>query len=357
MEAALPLVQPLAVSSATRKKLGRAGFTELRRALAERVGSPEPKLPRLARVDGRTILTLAALTAAVWVLLPQIGQSGDLWEQLPKADRTMLALAALASMITYVGATLALKGAVANDLPTLRTFEVQLASSFTNRVTPAKVGGVALNARWLVREGETSPSAVAAIGVNSVAGLIVHVVMTLFVIVWAGKVGLGDMELPSPRTIGLGLALIAAVIAITYAIRPLRELLNHRVRPRARQSLDAIREAAKQPNRLAMLFGGSALVSICYIAALALSLRAVGASVPISTVALVYLAGSALASAAPTPGGLGATEAVFAAALIATGVPKSEAVPAVLLYRFATFWLPILPGWTAFTLLQRADRI
>ena len=357
LEAALPMVQPLAVSAATRAALGRPAFAELRSELALRVGSPEPKLPRLARIDRRTILTLAAVTAAVWILLPQISQSGDLWDQLPRANRSLLALAALASMATYLGATLSLKGSVANDLPSLRTFQVQLASSFTNRVTPGKVGGVALNARWLVREGETSPSAVAAVSVNTIAGLIVHVAMTLFVIVWAGKVGLGDLHLPSARAIGLGLLLVAAVIGVTFALRPLRELVNHRVRPRARQSVEAIGEVASQPNRLAMLFGGSALVSVCYIAALALSLAAVGASVPISTVALVYLTGSALASAAPTPGGLGATEAVFAAALIATGVARDEAIPAVLLYRFATFWLPILPGWIAFTLLQRADRL
>ncbi|MGN6694890.1 MAG: flippase-like domain-containing protein [Aquihabitans sp.] len=357
MEAALPLVQPLAVSAATRKRLGRSGFTHLRTTLADRLDSPEPRLPRLGRVDVRSILSLAALTAAVWALLPQIGQSGDLWDQLPEANRTLLALAALASMFTYVGATLSLKGAVANDLPTIGAFRVQLASSFTNRVTPAKVGGVALNARWLVRQGETSPTAVAAISVNSLAGLFVHVVMTVFVVIWAGKVGLGDLNLPSARSIGLGLLLIAATVALTFAIPPLRSLVNYRIRPRVKQSTEAIRETARQPSRLVMLFGGSAIVSLCYIAALALSLAAVGASVPLSTVALVYLAGSALASAAPTPGGLGATEAVFAAALITTGVPRSEAIPAVLLYRFATFWLPILPGWISFMMMQRADEL
>ena len=32
-------------------------------------------------------------------------------------------------------------------------------------------------------------------------------------------------------------------------------------------------------------------------------------------------------------------------------------MPAVFLFRLATFWLPILPGWLAFTWLQRTDRI
>jgi undecaprenyl-diphosphatase len=32
-------------------------------------------------------------------------------------------------------------------------------------------------------------------------------------------------------------------------------------------------------------------------------------------------------------------------------------VPAVFLFRFATFWLPILPGWLSFMWLQRREYI
>lgn len=49
--------------------------------------------------------------------------------------------------------------------------------------------------------------------------------------------------------------------------------------------------------------------------------------------------------------------AALIAGLTATGVPNELAVPAVLVYRVATFWLPVLPGWLAFTLLTRRDVI
>jgi uncharacterized membrane protein YbhN (UPF0104 family) len=62
---------------------------------------------------------------------------------------------------------------------------------------------------------------------------------------------------------------------------------------------------------------------------------------------------ASMASAAPTPGGVGAVEAALITGLTATGVPDELAVPAVLVYRVATFWLPVLPGWLAFTLLTR----
>ena len=41
------------------------------------------------------------------------------------------------------------------------------------------------------------------------------------------------------------------------------------------------------------------------------------------------------------------------AGLVAASVDQSTALGAVLLFRLATFWLPIIPGWIAFVLLQR----
>jgi uncharacterized membrane protein YbhN (UPF0104 family) len=65
--------------------------------------------------------------------------------------------------------------------------------------------------------------------------------------------------------------------------------------------------------------------------------------------AVTYLASAA---ASPTPGGLGAIEAALVAGLTGIGVPPGPAVSAVLTYRLATYWLPVLPGWAALRLLQ-----
>lgn len=354
---ALPLVQPLATTSATRAALGRDGFAELRRLLADRLQASEPDLPRLGRLDRRTLLSVLALGVATWTLLPQLAKSGEVWDQVPKADLLLLLAAAGCSLLTYVGAAASLKGSVPRELPLGRTVLSQLASSFANRVTPAKVGGIALNVRWMVKEGVEAPVAAAGVSVNAFVGFVIHVLSTLFVVLWVGQAGLGDLDPPSGRTIAAGVALVAGVLVLTYLIPPLRRTIRHRVWPRTRQSLTSIAEVARDRRRIVLLFGGSALVTTSYIGALALSLAAMDATIPIATVALVYLAGSALASAAPTPGGLGATEATFAAALTAVGVGDVDAVSAVLLYRLVTFWLPILPGWLAYTALRRAERL
>jgi glycosyltransferase 2 family protein len=46
---------------------------------------------------------------------------------------------------------------------------------------------------------------------------------------------------------------------------------------------------------------------------------------------------------------------VLAAGLTAIGIPAHEAIPAVLVFRLATFWLPIPVGWVAYVVLQRRN--
>jgi undecaprenyl-diphosphatase len=109
--------------------------------------------------------------------------------------------------------------------------------------------------------------------------------------------------------------------------------------------------------RLALLFGGSALVTLAYIGGLVASVEAFGATAGIVQIGAVYLGASLVAAAAPTPGGLGAIEALLAAGLTGIGIPSGPAVSAVLLYRLATYWLPVPPGWLSWRLLQRMDYI
>ena len=111
------------------------------------------------------------------------------------------------------------------------------------------------------------------------------------------------------------------------------------------------------PRRVVELWLGSLGVTTFYIASFACSLAAFSAHVPLSHVAFVYLAGTAVAAAAPTPGGLGAVEAALVVGLTATGVAAAPAIAGVLTFRLATFWLPILPGSVAFRTLRHRQEL
>lgn len=100
------------------------------------------------------------------------------------------------------------------------------------------------------------------------------------------------------------------------------------------------------------------MLTVSFILCLDASVRAFGGSASFAAIAVVFLAGNAIGSAAPVPGGIGAIEAALIAGLTTTGkLPIETATAAVLLFRFLTFWLPVLPGWMAFTYLQRKQAI
>jgi undecaprenyl-diphosphatase len=99
------------------------------------------------------------------------------------------------------------------------------------------------------------------------------------------------------------------------------------------------------------------LVPVSYSLCLYFSVEAFGGGLSVAQVAVVFLTIGTIASAAPTPGGVGAVEAALIGGLTAIGIDPQQALASVFFYRLATFWIPVLPGWGAFTLLQRSEAI
>ena len=234
------------------------------------------------------------------------------------------------------------------------TLLAQVAASFASNLAPAGVGGMALNVRYLQKSGVDAPVAASSVGLNSVAGVTVHLVLMLVFFAWAGKSGLGSISLPSWSFVAIGVGVVAACVATAIAIPFTRNLLVTKLVPVLRSALNGLAAVIRSPGKIALLFGGSAVVTMSYVLAVYFSTVAFGGGLDLAQVGAAYLVGAAVASAAPTPGGLGALEAAVIAGLVSAGMASTAAVPAVFLFRIATYWLPILPGWFAFNHLRRA---
>jgi glycosyltransferase 2 family protein len=356
---AVPLLQPLALSASTRRAI-KAQDAVLKRtrqaAIAASGDQADANLAQLQRVRPRTLLTIAALAGAFYYLLPQIAQVSSSWHAILSANWAWLPAIILLSALTYVASAMALIGGVPGHAPFWPTVLAQFASSFINRVSPANVGGMALNARFLQKAGSDAPASVAAVGVNSLAGAIMHLVLLVVFFVLAGHDLTKAFKLPSGSKILLILAVILAVVGIVLATRPGRRWARKQLLPGLRSAVNSLRRTAASPVKMGLLFGGSALITLAYIAALAASIEAFTSTGPsLIVIGAVYLAAAALAAAAPTPGGLGAIEAALIAGLQGVGMHAGPAVSAVLLYRLATYWLPILPGWLSWRFLQRRE--
>ncbi len=357
LASSMPYLQPLGLSAATRKRASKSMLRELRSGVAAATGHEEAPLERLVRVRPRTLLMITALVGAFYVLLPQLANVGDSFEALGSANWAWLLAAAALSMVTYVAAAVGMIGCVPDPLPFGPTLQAQMASSFVNRVTPANVGGMALNVRYLQKAGLEPAQGVTGVALNSVVGAVVHVVLLVIFFAWAGRSSSGAFKIPADSKVLVIIAVVLALAGIVVATRRGRRLVKRHVVGFVKQSIRSLAILARSPAKLAALFGGSAAVTLAYIAALAASLAAFHADVSFAEIGAVYLGASLIAAAAPTPGGLGALEAAVVAGLTGVGVESGVAVAAVLAYRLVTYWLPIVPGWLAFRRLDRRGLI
>jgi undecaprenyl-diphosphatase len=354
---AVPLLQPLALSASTRRAAARQDklVARTRAAAATASGRAANELAPIRRVRARTLLMIALAAGAFYFILPQLAQVGSSWRAFQSAHWVWVPPIVVMSLLTYVAGAIGIIGTVPQKVPFGPTLNVQFASSFVNRVSPANVGGMAANARFLQKCGVEPGPAVAAIGLNSAVGGIVHIVLIVVFFVWSGS-GLGKaFALPSGSKILLILAVVAAAGGILFLTRWGRKTVFRPLVKGIRSAGTNFAQVARSPKKVAMLFGGSAGVTLAYIGALVAAVTAFSGGVPVAKVGAVYLAASALAAATPTPGGLGAIEAALVAGLTGVGMESGPAVSAVLTYRLATYWLPILPGWLAWVYLQRKE--
>jgi len=348
----VPLLQPVALARSTRKALRRRRdvLPALRTALLAAVPGGEVAPVRLERIRLRTLLTLVASVAAAYLLAGEL-ERASLSQVLHQANLDWAFAALALSAVTYVAATISLSGFVGERLDFFRTLLAQVAGSFVTLVTPAAVGGAALNIRYLVRRKIPAPVAVASVGVAQVLAFILHIML---IAVFAAIAGTGPGEpLKPPRWAYFVLAgLVLAALAV-LAVPASRRLVRARVSPTFTRVWPRLLEILQRPRKLAEGIGGALLLSFAYIFCLAACVAAFHRSVPIASIAVVYLTGSALGSLIPTPGGLGAVEAALTAGLTAAGLPGAVAVSSVLLFRLLTFWLPVPFGWAALSYLER----
>ncbi|HUZ19883.1 MAG TPA: lysylphosphatidylglycerol synthase transmembrane domain-containing protein [Acidimicrobiales bacterium] len=350
-EAVAAILQPVALAtwgwSAMRAARGCLG--EVRREL---VGPDDSAPPlRLERFRWRTVLTAVAVTLAAYVLVGQLSKV-NLAGALRRMEPWWFVVAVLGSAITYLGAALNLAAFVPKRLSIVRGFFVQLSSAFVGIAMPPTVGHVAVNGRYLRRQGVGEGAVAAAVAVSQIVNVVTTLALLLVVGLLTGS-GVSRFKVAPSGDLLIGIGCIVVVVAALLAVPLTRRALAVHVWPHVRDVVPRLLEAISQPLRLLFGIAGNLLLTAGYMVALLASLRAIGAHPPILATVAVYLVGNTVGSVAPTPGGLGAVEAAMSAGLTAIGIPAHESVPAVLLFRAATFWLPIPVGWLSFVLLQR----
>jgi uncharacterized membrane protein YbhN (UPF0104 family) len=308
---------------------------------------------RLERIKPRTLFSFIAGAVAGYFLLTQLTQV-DFSTVVSDAHWGWVLAALLFSALSYVAAAMSLLGFVPERVPFRRTVMAQVAGSFVKIVAPAAVGGVALNTRFLQRAGVRPGLAVASVGASQLFGLGAHIVLLLSFGYLTGTEKTASLT-PS-RTVIAGLLTVAVLVLVVTAIPFMRKFVVTRLRSLFAGVVPRMLDVLQRPMKLLTGIGGMFLLTGVFVMCLDASIRAFdngNQQLSYASIAVVFLAGNALGSAAPTPGGVGAVEGALTLGLLAVGLPKEVAAPAVLLYRLLTLWLPVLPGWLTFSHLTR----
>jgi glycosyltransferase 2 family protein len=328
-------------------------LTALRQELLPDGDGAARPVARLARFRWRTVLSTVAATVAVYLFVFEL-RGTDPISTLARANPGWVIAAVLASAVTYAAAAANLAAFVPKRLSLWRGFRVQVAASFVGVALPPTVGHIAVNARYLHKEGVDEADITASVALSQ----IVNVVTTLLLLIVLGVLtgsGFSRFKIASVADVLIGLGAVAALILVILALPRTRAMLTQVVWPLIRNVWPQLLHVGSHPVRLAASAGANLVLTASYTFALLASLWAVGAHPSILGAAIAYLAGNTAGSASPTPGGLVTVEAALVTVLLGIGIPYHEALPAVLIFRIATFWLPIPAGWVSYLGLQRQD--
>jgi uncharacterized membrane protein YbhN (UPF0104 family) len=354
---ALPLLQTIAMTPTTRAALKehKGLLGSLRDEIERRRVTEEAVEPiELRRVTPRGLVTVIGGGVAAYLLLTQLAQV-DLPKVIGNASLGWALATVFFAALTFAGASLALAGSVDLALRFVRTYMTQLAVAFSGLVAPAAIGNIALNTRYLQKAGAEPAVAGASVGVAQVAQFSSYFVLLTVSGVLAGTGPRASFT--PPAMLVAAVPIVVLVVLALLAVPRVRRTITARVVPRIRTVVPQVLSVLQHPRKLAQLLGGALLLDLSFVAALVCATRAFGATQPVAAVAVVYFAGAIIGSAVPTPGGLGGIEAAMSAGLIAIGLDGGTAVSSVLLYRLATYWLPIPFGWYTLNRLQKLQAI
>ena len=339
---------------------GTAGTPEQSAVTPPVDSAPRSRPPGRRRVAGFLLRAGLLLTAVVLVVVFR-HRIAEWWAGLVGVTWSWVLLAAAVQLLSMQCLVLQQRGllrAGGGDVPLLHATNTIYAGNTISATVP--VAGAAASAAYTYRRLYALGNSTALVGwALAVSGI--AATATLAVVLAVGSAVTGSVV----GALGAFLATVAGVVPVLGLVLVLRHARTRtlvvRLASRAARLLarwvPALR-GAHVDRRIDDLFtslgafrlgpaagAGAGLLALANwvldIGCLALALVAVGAPVPWQGLVLAWAAGALVSSARLTPGGVGVVETALVAALVAAGLPASQAVPAVLVYRLVSLWMLI----------------
>ena len=356
--AALPYIQRSAVSTEGRKSIPskKSFFNDIRDEVASQTGVEAPKAAQLTRISWGSIFMFGLTLLAAYALIGMLSgiDFASVWEELQDASWAWIVLALIVATSTLVTDAFALMAAVAVPVPLGPSIQLQSSIKFIQLAIGGAAGRMATNVAYLRKFGVSDAASVTQGGVDSLTGFLIQSVILLAALL------LGNVDLiPEDATVDidwvlvLGLGLFAIVIsALMIRFVP---AIRSRVIPPAKEMWVGLRDLGTDPSRLVQLFGANLSSQLLFGLSLWMTAFAFGWTLPYLSVLVIYVIMALLGGLLPIPGGVGVSEAILTAGLVAIGVDDAAAFAIAVTFRVASAYLPPVWGWFSLRWLQRND--
>jgi uncharacterized membrane protein YbhN (UPF0104 family) len=330
-----------------------------------------------------TVVLALLLAAGAVGLVGKIAEFGKLMDALREADKTWFPICLAGLVAAYAGYILGYREvARMHGGPRLPLWTVAriVGIGFGANVLGSAAGGLAVDFWALRRAGAgTHESARRVLGFNTLEWALLGTfaaVAAIFVLAGRGEGAPLAMTLPWIVCVPL-FAVAAAWVSSPKRWRRLTELggptpkragglagWSRWLLAKARKGLaDAIggvvvvRHLVTHPRAHPAGVFGFALYWFGHLLTLYAALRAFTETRLVLAALVLAFATGYVATALPLPGGgSGGIEAALAFSLHGVGVPLAPALLSVLVYRFFTFWLPILPALALLPTVKQLNR-
>ena len=349
----LPYLQNAVFSGETTKQLKQQKdlLLQLKDELHERLDIAEPvEQADILRINGKKLINIGLIAVFLYAIIPQFNNFKGTLDTLTDTRLVWLPLILAASALTYFFTGLIY--VILADVPikVWPTCLVQLAASFVSKVVPGGLGGSSLNGKYLAKAGLSAEDASAVIVSSTTIGFLMFAIpLVLFLLLTGGNLS----QLFHFHIRGLIIELVLAVLFIAFIAVIAIKKLRRKVIKTIVNFTTSIRDIATSPRQLSLSAAVSLAVSLAYILCLYACLRAYGIHLSFVSAVVVYATATIAKSTIPTPGGLGPLEIAMGTSLIGFGVERPLALSAVILYRLATFWLPIPFSLWAYRLIEK----
>jgi len=296
------------------------------------------------------LLCLVGILAAR-VFLPQMDMLADCLRTLEQANPWLLIIAALFYFTGIPVLAIQFTALSFKKLLFPLTLRVQAATMFVNKLVPQGVGTITLNVFYFIKKKHTPSEATAVVTMNAITSTTAYIILIILALMYS-DISIGGIFDKIHFDLNVSLLLIICLIGIGITLLNVTGL-KKRITDTWKALKQNLSTYKQRPKAILVSTVFNGIGTSLNILALITCAKAIGVDITFADALLAYTFGNFAATFVPTPGGLGSAEMGIYSGLLLTGLAAPEAMSVTLLYRFVSYWLPILPGYYFFSSLKK----